>query len=293
MTIKLQETGILQLLTAIVFCFVLPMPAGASDVPAEALKASAIIDQPVYDARGQELGEFEDLIVKRNGSVKTVLLSVGNYLEFDAKLVSVRYKSFKFSDKEIILDVEKKQLEELPEFDYRKQGLFTIYHYRIYPFGVMHGPYGPRDRELPPGYQRRWTDQGERIPKRPLQEYEEGDQLNDPPSFRHHREMRQEMRGWYDPWNWAYYPARMLASVILGQTVINKQGEEVATVEDLVIEPAGKIGKIKQLILSYGGFLDIGDRLVAVPFRSVGFTNRGITYDVTRRELESRSRYSY
>ena len=85
------------------------------------------------------------------------------------------------------------------------------------------------------------------------------------------------------PWSWAYYPARMLASVLLGQAVVNKQGEVVATVEDLTI----RAGKVDQLILSYGGFLDYGDRLVAVPYRSIGFTNQGITYDITRRELEN------
>ena len=97
------------------------------------------------------------------------------------------------------------------------------------------------------------------------------------------------MHGRYTPWNRANYPARMLASVILGQTVINKQGEDVATVEDLVIDSTNN--KIKQLILSYGGFLDIGDRLVAVPYRSIGFTNRGITYDITARELENQPRF--
>ena len=75
----------------------------------------------------------------------------------------------------------------------------------------------------------------------------------------------------------------MLASVIMGQAVVNKQGEVVATVEDLTISA----GKIDQLILSYGGFLDYGDKLVAVPFRSIGFTDRGITYDITQRELEN------
>jgi sporulation protein YlmC with PRC-barrel domain len=80
----------------------------------------------------------------------------------------------------------------------------------------------------------------------------------------------------------------MLASVILGQAVVNKEREEVAIVEDLLISTAGKV---EQLILSYGGFLDIGDNLVAVPYRTIGFTSRGITYDITRRELESLPKY--
>jgi hypothetical protein len=137
---------------------------------------------------------------------------------------------------------------------------------------------------MPPGYRQRWSDEGVRIPHSGPQGEGDQEQPNDRPYSRYRDEGRPGMRNWYNPWSWAYYPARMLATVILGQGVVNKQGEEVATVEDLII---GTAGKVEQLILSYGGFLDIGNRLVAVPYRAIGFTNRGITYDITRRELEN------
>jgi sporulation protein YlmC with PRC-barrel domain len=81
----------------------------------------------------------------------------------------------------------------------------------------------------------------------------------------------------------------MLASTLLGQTVINKYGDEVATVEDLII---GTEGKVKALILSYGSFLDFNDKLVTVPFRPIGFTDVGITYDITARELQNQQKFS-
>ena len=287
---KLQRIGISQIMVAIVFCIGLSMPAGAAEYPAGVLRASAIIDQPIFNAQGQELGDLDDLVVKRNGSIKTALISVDGFLDVGEKLVSAPYKSLKLADGKIILDITKKQLEDRPEFDYRKKGLFTNYSYRLNPYyGMMPGPYGTYGRGLPPGYRQQWADEGVRLPNSGPQGGGGQDQQNDRPYSRHRDEGGHGMQNWYNPWNWAYYPARMLVSVILGQAVIDKQGEEVATVEDLIISTAGKVD---QLILSYGGFLDYGDKLVAVPYRHIGFTNRGITYDITRREIESLPRFN-
>jgi hypothetical protein len=52
-------------------------------------------------------------------------------------------------------------------------------------------------------------------------------------------------------------------------------------------------GRVEKVVLSYGGFLDIGDHLAIVPYRTIGFTNRGITYDITRREIENLPKYRY
>jgi len=185
------------------------------------------------------------------------------------------YRSVKFTGEKITIDVTKKQLNERPQFDYREHGLFTNYHYRLHPYGIMPGPGWPRGRALPPGYQKRWEEEDEGRP-------------SDRQYYRFHGADMPGRRYWYDPWKWAYYPAQMLASVIIGQTVVNKQGEEVATLEDLVISSENRI---ETLILSYGGFLDIDDKLVAVPYRPIGFTKVGITYDITKRELENQPKF--
>ena len=48
---------------------------------------------------------------------------------------------------------------------------------------------------------------------------------------------------------------------VLGSRVVNAAGEEVATVDDLVIGQDGQY----HVVLSVGGFLGIGDRKVAMP----------------------------
>jgi len=278
----------LQVAMAVLLGMGLIIPAGASEAAQDYPKVGAIIDQPVYSAQNQELGELEDLVIKRNGRVKKALIAVGGILEMGDKLVSVKYRSLKFAPDKMLLNITGQQLADRPEFDYDKQGLFTSYHYRLYPYGMMAGPYGPPRRGMPPGYHRQWSDEGGRVPPGGAPKYDDQNRPDDRPDYRHHRRGMYPWREWYNPSNWAYYPARMLASVVLGQSVINKQGEEVATVKDLAISTTGQVEK---LVLSYGGFLDIGDRLVGVPYRPIGFTSRGITYDITRRELENQPRY--
>ena len=53
---------------------------------------------------------------------------------------------------------------------------------------------------------------------------------------------------------------------IIGETVVNDANEAVGKVDDLIIVPDGKV---PFLVLSVGGFLGVGTRLVAVPFDSL------------------------
>lgn len=56
------------------------------------------------------------------------------------------------------------------------------------------------------------------------------------------------------------------ASKIIGETVVNDANENVGKVDDLIIVPDGKV---PFLILSVGGFLGVGSKLVAVPYDSL------------------------
>jgi sporulation protein YlmC with PRC-barrel domain len=81
------------------------------------------------------------------------------------------------------------------------------------------------------------------------------------------------------------------ASKIIDETVKNAQGEELGEVDDLIMS---RNGKIKKVILSVGGFLGVGDRLVAVPFKSLQMDEKGnIVYNVTKQQLENHPVFSY
>lgn len=52
------------------------------------------------------------------------------------------------------------------------------------------------------------------------------------------------------------------ANAMIGTTVRNSAGDKIGTVDDLLM---GNDSKVNYAVLSVGGFLGIGDRLVAVP----------------------------
>jgi sporulation protein YlmC with PRC-barrel domain len=58
------------------------------------------------------------------------------------------------------------------------------------------------------------------------------------------------------------------ASGLVGATVYNDQGDSIGTVNDLLLSSDGTI---QNAVISVGGFLGIGSKLVAVPFKNIKF----------------------
>lgn len=56
-------------------------------------------------------------------------------------------------------------------------------------------------------------------------------------------------------------------STLEGMSVYNKAGEEVGSISELVVNVES--GKVEYAALSVGGFLGVGDKLFAVPFRKL------------------------
>ncbi len=54
---------------------------------------------------------------------------------------------------------------------------------------------------------------------------------------------------------------------IEGMVVKNPEGQDLGKVEDVVIDMG--TGKVRYAVLSFGGFLGVGDKLFAVPFHSL------------------------
>ncbi|MDE1149779.1 MAG: PRC-barrel domain-containing protein [Azospirillaceae bacterium] len=64
------------------------------------------------------------------------------------------------------------------------------------------------------------------------------------------------------------------SSKIVGAKVVNDQNDTVGTVDDLIISPKDSV---PYAVLSVGGFLGVGDRLVAIPFSALQVTDDKIT----------------
>ena len=55
------------------------------------------------------------------------------------------------------------------------------------------------------------------------------------------------------------------ASKLIGATVVNSKDEKIGTIDDLVVNPDDRV---TYAVVSVGGFLGIGNHLVAVPFQA-------------------------
>jgi sporulation protein YlmC with PRC-barrel domain len=68
------------------------------------------------------------------------------------------------------------------------------------------------------------------------------------------------------------------ASKVVGLSVYNDNNEKLGSINDLLMD---KSGNIKAVVLGVGGFLGMGEHLVAVPLEKVKFSSEPIAYTGT------------
>ena len=68
------------------------------------------------------------------------------------------------------------------------------------------------------------------------------------------------------------------ASKLVGLNVYNDSNESLGSINDLLTE---KGGNIKAVVIGVGGFLGVGEHLVAVPFEKVKFSTEPVAYTGT------------
>jgi len=62
-------------------------------------------------------------------------------------------------------------------------------------------------------------------------------------------------------------PTLLSANTLIGTRVKNPEGADLGNIEELMIDLAS--GRIRYAVLSFGGFLGIGDKLFAVPWEAL------------------------
>jgi len=77
------------------------------------------------------------------------------------------------------------------------------------------------------------------------------------------------------------------ASKMAGLSVYNDKNESVGSINDLLTD---KSGNIKAVIIGVGGFLGVGEHLVAVPFDKVKFVSEPIAYTSASGSADTGSR---
>jgi sporulation protein YlmC with PRC-barrel domain len=230
--------------------------------PGKEMLASELIDQAIYSPQNNQIGEIDDLAIKRNGKIKRVIVDTGGFLRFGEEQIGIPFTKLQIgNDGKIVLNMTRDEIEKMPEFNYARYGLRRDYYYRPYsgyaPY--YYTPYGF------PGYEYR------------------------PPHRRNH-----SMRNPPNPHpgfnEWYYYPPYYLASIIMDFPVFNYQTYDIGILRDLVINDKGHIDRI---IVSRNNGIFEKKFYVSLPYRPLGFTSYGLVYDVTAEEVKQAPEYPY
>jgi sporulation protein YlmC with PRC-barrel domain len=76
------------------------------------------------------------------------------------------------------------------------------------------------------------------------------------------------------------------ATPMIGDDVKNPQGESLGKIEEIMIDQSN--GHVAYAVLSFGGFLGMGDKLFAVPWSSLRLnpSDHSFLFDVDKERLE-------
>jgi sporulation protein YlmC with PRC-barrel domain len=80
--------------------------------------------------------------------------------------------------------------------------------------------------------------------------------------------------------------APVKATSIIGTNVFNPNGDSLGEVKEVVIDPNS--GRVAYVVVSFGGFLTIGEKLFAIPFSSFKYDTKKNEYilDIPKERLE-------
>lgn len=81
-------------------------------------------------------------------------------------------------------------------------------------------------------------------------------------------------------------PRVLSCSSLVGDAIVNPAGEKLGTLEEIMFDLIS--GRIAYAVLSFGGIFGIGDKLFAIPWRSlmVDTENRQLILDASKEMLE-------
>jgi hypothetical protein len=74
---------------------------------------------------------------------------------------------------------------------------------------------------------------------------------------------------------------------VIGSNVVNAQNEDLGKIEDIVLDAGA--GRIAYAVLSFGGFLGMGDKYFAIPWNALHFnlTEKRAVLNVDKKLLEN------
>ncbi|GEM_PF-3537350 len=205
-------------------------------------KASLLIGMEVRNPQGEKLGTIQDLgFVPESGQIVYAAVASGGVLGVGQKIIPVPLSAFSKNPGNdfLLLAVEKKKFEAAPALESNSPATTFI------------GPWGASTHKI---------DHSAALNSAAAERTEE-------PKPGASVGMRS-----VDP-NKSLVPRMRRASNLIGMEVRNEKSEKLGEIKDIVIELES--GRAAYAILSVGGFLGIGEKLIAVPTMVLTQTDRG------------------
>ena len=102
----------------------IPAFAGDDTQTADEWRTSKLVGAAVYNKANEKIGKIEDIVLKSDGSLDEVVLSVGGFLGIGDKYVSVPFSALKVTrdggSVNIVSDGTKDSLKALPDYKFYK-----------------------------------------------------------------------------------------------------------------------------------------------------------------------------
>jgi sporulation protein YlmC with PRC-barrel domain len=91
------------------------------------LTVDAVLDMPVVDANGEDVGTLADLLIDQDGAIDRAIVEVGGFLGFGAKSVALDIDRLTVAegDGEIVVDVTAQELETMPAWERDDSGWYS------------------------------------------------------------------------------------------------------------------------------------------------------------------------
>jgi sporulation protein YlmC with PRC-barrel domain len=83
------------------------------------------------------------------------------------------------------------------------------------------------------------------------------------------------------------HPNVLSATAVIGDSVVNRAGENLGKIEELMLDL--EKGRIAYAVLSFGGFMGMGEKLFAIPFEALRLdpSREHFTLDVDKDKLKN------
>ncbi len=102
----------------------LPAFAAATSQSADEFRTSQLVGTKVFNSAGDNIGNIEDIVLKPDGSLDAVVISVGGFLGIGDKYVAVPFDNLKISRDsaaiKIVTEGTKESLKALPAYQFYK-----------------------------------------------------------------------------------------------------------------------------------------------------------------------------